>query len=600
MIEPFRYIEHEFAIPSDGTGAIALSDGTDFQKQLSADAQRQNAAALLRDDANSLIGSGSGQPGAVKLGDRYIEFCRLALLENPVSNEVLSALVSKEFGSTETGLSTSDAFQSDKHLLNDLLIAVKIVTGFDRVRADQLVTMRQCINFIEVLAAKRVTVASTADLRKALFLPVQVPTAFLVKPLPDAPPPAPQPSPADNSAQQLESLRKEHNDLKFSYEKLLSLRADQLQMVHPAGVAGTGVLGGPVVTARAERLIHATPAGQLTLRPATASQLGDVVKRTLEKSSLSMESAPLTRIIAAIKSRWQEVSDVVEPHNLLPITKGLSTRSQPFRPERPCARSFTARETRPKSHCPPPGRSWKPPDREARIARFEAGEVSRIENVLQGELLRRVTCRSDENEVTTTDETQTTQTDERDLESTDRNEMVSETQKEAGQQSQSSKDQTSTTSYGKLVENNKSNYAKTVTDRAVSSLTQQVKHQRVEREKRQFSEKVRHEYDNKGGAKNVTGIYQWSLRAGAAVRKPSMDWHTSVFSSFLGSDRRDRHDLDIVHKESYFTLQFGDRNVQLARASSRGGSTRRFSQTTELSVSRNLRPIFGACPGWSR
>jgi hypothetical protein len=30
-----------------------------------------------------------------------------------------------------------------------------------------------------------------------------------------------------------------------------------------------------------------------------------------------------------------------------------------------------------------------------------------------------------------------------------------------------------------------------------------------------------------------------SLQAGAAVRKPSTDWHTSVFSSLLVSDRRE-------------------------------------------------------------
>jgi hypothetical protein len=38
-----------------------------------------------------------------------------------------------------------------------------------------------------------------------------------------------------------------------------------------------------------------------------------------------------------------------------------------------------------------------------------------------------------------------------------------------------------------------------------------------------------------------------SLQAGAAVRKPSTDWHTSVFSSLLVSDRRDRHGRSLPH-----------------------------------------------------
>ena len=140
---------------------------------------------------------------------------------------------------------------------------------------------------------------------------------------------------------------------------------------------------------------------------------------------------------------------------------------------------------------------------------YEAGEISHIENVLDGELLRRSTRREEINELTITQETETTQVDERDQQSTSRNELSSETQKESGQQTVSVKDQTTSTDYGKLVENSKTNYARSVTDRAVNTLTQRVKLQRVQRERKTFTEEAVHELDNRKSGKNVRGIYQW-------------------------------------------------------------------------------------------
>jgi hypothetical protein len=140
---------------------------------------------------------------------------------------------------------------------------------------------------------------------------------------------------------------------------------------------------------------------------------------------------------------------------------------------------------------------------------YEAGDISHIENVLEGELLRRSTRREEVNELTITQETDTTQAEERDQQSTSRNELSTEAQKESGQQTVSVKDQTTSTDYGKLVENSKTNYAQSVTNRAVNTLTQMVKLERVQRERKTFTEEAVHELDNRTGAKKVRGIYQW-------------------------------------------------------------------------------------------
>jgi hypothetical protein len=141
---------------------------------------------------------------------------------------------------------------------------------------------------------------------------------------------------------------------------------------------------------------------------------------------------------------------------------------------------------------------------------YAPAEISHIENVLEGELLRRSTRREEMNELTVTEETTTTQSEERDQQSTSRNDLSTEAQKESGQQTVSVKDQTTSTEYGKLVENSKTNYAQSVTNRAVNTLTQMVKVQRVQRERKSFTERAMHELDNrKTGATKVRGIYQW-------------------------------------------------------------------------------------------
>src|SRR5262249_1191290 len=113
------------------------------------------------------------------------------------------------------------------------------------------------------------------------------------------------------------------------------------------------------------------------------------------------------------------------------------------------------------------------------------------------------------NELTISQETDTTQTEERDQQSTDRNELASEAQKVASQQTTTVSDQTTSTDYGKLLENSKTDYARSTTDRADNSLTKMVKQQRVQRERKTFTEKALHEFDNRKGTGKVRGIYQW-------------------------------------------------------------------------------------------
>ena len=138
---------------------------------------------------------------------------------------------------------------------------------------------------------------------------------------------------------------------------------------------------------------------------------------------------------------------------------------------------------------------------------YQPGDISHIENVCEGELKRRSTRREEFSETILAEETITTQAEERDLQSTDRSELASETQKEFG--SSTSHERMVASDYGRLVESKKTNFARDVVSKSVESLTQEVRRQRVQRERRSFVERVQHVVDNSKGTEKIRGIYQW-------------------------------------------------------------------------------------------
>ena len=137
---------------------------------------------------------------------------------------------------------------------------------------------------------------------------------------------------------------------------------------------------------------------------------------------------------------------------------------------------------------------------------YEAAEISHIENVMPGELMRRVTRREETTELILTEEPETTQSESAICRRPSATSSPAESQKEASQQIDDDADQTTTTNYGRLVENSKTNYARSVTDRAVNKLTQMVRQQRVQREKKVFLDRAVHELNNSTGGNRIRGI----------------------------------------------------------------------------------------------
>lgn len=152
------------------------------------------------------------------------------------------------------------------------------------------------------------------------------------------------------------------------------------------------------------------------------------------------------------------------------------------------------------------------------LLRYEAGEISNIQNILKGESLKRSVGRSETIETTVTTESETTKEEERDQQSTDRFELQSQTQNVIESDSTKTSGSTSSDAYGSLVESmsnqntttNAVTHSQEVVNRAASKVTERTKKQVVTRTLQQFTEKNTHGFDNAvAGAKNETGIYQW-------------------------------------------------------------------------------------------
>jgi len=531
MTELFRYIEQSFVLPT-ATDSIDVSNESSFQTDLRGALEGGAPPDQLRELANTFLSDTFPSPTTdpFKLGTKLSAFRSAVLGLGTPDAHAIDQLLGQIFGGTARQLIDSDDFLGDMERLDDAMVAIKLATGFDKVNAADLVALLEAAAFIEDIAIGGLGSLDTAAVARLLARPVRIPAEFVSALNPNAPQRqirgssklsarrAPLPAAAAPAPTALTTLQSDHALLQSTYEYIMALAPEDFQLVSahaPAAalapahdLAGRG--GGSLTTVDA----NIAAKEELRLGGAAIAGLGAERQALLTRLGVDPANTPASRVLAAVKRSWITAAQTYLPASVAPPSKVFRVGAHVFAVSNANAPAVPAADT------PPPA-----PDFSHAITRpvgignllvvrqelvgYEAKEISHIENVLEGELLRRSTRREETNELTITQETETTQAEERDHQSTDRNELATETQKESGQQSTSVNDQTTSTDYGKLVENSKTNYARSVTDRAVNSLTQRVKQQRIQREKKTFIDEAVHELDNRAGATKVRGIYQW-------------------------------------------------------------------------------------------
>ncbi len=161
------------------------------------------------------------------------------------------------------------------------------------------------------------------------------------------------------------------------------------------------------------------------------------------------------------------------------------------------------------------------------LLRYEAREISHIENVLDSETRRHVTKHRRTTDQFMATETEVTTTEEKDLQTTDRFELKRESESVVKEDSQLKAGVSLSAKYGGVVEINTSvdfltssskqeslkqasTYGKDITTRAASKITSRLLQQQTQRITELFGELDVHSFTNdKAGAANIVGIYQW-------------------------------------------------------------------------------------------
>lgn len=159
-----------------------------------------------------------------------------------------------------------------------------------------------------------------------------------------------------------------------------------------------------------------------------------------------------------------------------------------------------------------------------RIARYEAGEIAHVENVMARETRSRFHRRFRQIEEINVTEQERTEESKRDLESTERFELQNETQKtlrsetkfEAGLEVSGGFGPVKVSAFANFSLNssreesqlNAANYAKEVVDKSVSRLQERVYSYRSTKSVEETEEKNRHGFTN-DSADHVVGIYHW-------------------------------------------------------------------------------------------
>lgn len=160
-----------------------------------------------------------------------------------------------------------------------------------------------------------------------------------------------------------------------------------------------------------------------------------------------------------------------------------------------------------------------------KLAKYEAGEISHIENVLAREFKSREHRRLRQFEETLALEEERVEENVRDLQSTERFELQNETQKtiqsettfQAGAEVSGGFGPVKFSAYARYAsaesteESNRNSrqYAKEVTDKSLARLVEKVRQERITRTLEEVEEKNKHETDNRESLDHNVGIYRW-------------------------------------------------------------------------------------------
>ncbi|HEX7380607.1 MAG TPA: hypothetical protein VF265_00480 [Nevskiaceae bacterium] len=310
-----------------------------------------------------------------------------------------------------------------------------------------------------------------------------------------------------------------------------------------AAAADTGAEMGD--SARAAALIPpADDARGLRLKVTAAKVLSPSTRELLDQRKLAVDARPLDQLAldihAGMRALATELDALYQPPPQVAMRRigtTLVATSVAAPPTWPLMLTNDADATAPPERARPllPANALAPLQAppmadllivKQRLVRYEAADVSHIENILKSERKEREHTRRRETEELIFREAETTTSEERDLESTARYEMTNATSETLAEDSTLAAGVSVSGSYGPMVEfsasaegstsrsktaatNVATSFSRDVTERSAKKITQRVLERTSLRTTTEEIERSLHGFDNTTGSGHVSGVYQW-------------------------------------------------------------------------------------------
>jgi hypothetical protein len=517
----FRYVE--WRSPKTGAAphvAITISGTSPFRRELEGLLGEAHPVETLAAAAAAFASSKKYAlaPGALKLSV-YDEVLLVADEWFPESGETLAGALSDVLGHPVADVAASLDLVADRTAVHDSLIAVKLTASTRGDDATALLSLARVINLIERTGHADPLATTRAGVEMLLDALVVLPPEFLiVKQLPEAPG-VPELPAGGVPAAQIAALERRSKRLQEAYDYLSTIGTGNLTIGSAPPSPGSRTEYGFFwslwmwilrLFGLQQRVTESDVSHQdLTLTESALSELPHAVSETLAELGLDGLHTPIPTLVAAVLGALTEVQQqlrALAPLAPVPVYQLGGHFVTLAGSGVPTPSGFLG--TAPQVKIQPVGFGDLQVVKQ-QIVRYERGEISYIENVMDGEHYDREVQRKEIQEEITVSERERIKEEERDLQATDRFEL--HTQSEA-----TSRDTVTTTSantvtahYGSFVDGRNSNFARDVVNRAVNRLTERVREQRTVRMQRELLEKTVHGFENKPDGEHVSGIYQW-------------------------------------------------------------------------------------------
>jgi hypothetical protein len=534
MFDLFRFMMLRSPEKVDPSTTISIDGKTDFTNKL-VDLSKGEAPRVAMKQAAEVFARSAdfvADPSSLTHSQQYGALSAHLFQTRPPDLETLQSLIKKTFKLDAKAVAVERGFLNDKRRIHDSLIALQFSPAAQTAADDSLIQLCRVIDLIERVGHDDPSLNERGGIVRSLNRFIVLPANLF--PLPSAlvrqspPPPDDTKTKAEQARQELLNRIDALKETIQAVNALPFAEQSQPSPGHPGSAPVVKKLGAPTAPRSAAPLTESAADLQGVNRSAVAGgdrlalhALSPSAKSVL--ASLKLDLVTTSLLVAAERLN----AELVNATDLLFNQGPVGQIVQPY------LYNFYEDPTPQEWWDGPPAVLLNPPNTHGQVApagiadllvvrehvvSYEPGEIAFIENVAKGETFKRQTQRRDTTETSTLTTTTSGSETQRDLQSTDRFSLQRQSQSVVQQNTDRVPGVGSSDAYGPLVDSGgsstqtssqASNYGQDITRRAVSTLTESLQTQVLQRSTTEFAESAEHNYDNTKGGPDQIVVYQW-------------------------------------------------------------------------------------------